>query len=80
MEDLIWRKSSKCETGACAEVAEGPCTGEGCERCEAGACVEYAVTGDAAYVRDTKTGTTLTFTHAEWRAFRAGVLAGEFDL
>ena len=77
MEDLIWRKSSKCESGACLEMAEHDC--DGCGVCESNGCLEFAHNEDGTYVRDT-TGTTLTFTHAEWRAFRAGVLAGEFDL
>lgn len=44
-------------------------------------CVEavLAAPGEVA-VRDSKTGGTLRFSNAEWRAFVAGVKAGEFDL
>ena len=48
-----------------------------------GDCVEVAgnLPGIVA-VRDTKdpAGATLVFTHAEWRAFLAGVRDGEFDV
>lgn len=48
-----------------------------------GDCVEVAVNlPDVVAVRDTKdrAGAALFFTHTEWRAFLAGVRAGEFDL
>ncbi|WP_127503310.1 DUF397 domain-containing protein [Actinoplanes solisilvae] len=48
-----------------------------------GDCVEVALNlPDVVAVRDTKNrdGSTLTFTHAEWAAFLAGVRDGEFDL
>lgn len=51
--------------------------------CESGACVEVAQLPDGGVaVRDSKNpgGTVLRFTAAEWDAFRAGVLAGKFDL
>lgn len=47
-----------------------------------GDCVEVAVNlPDVVAVRDTKSRAagTLTFTHAEWRAFLHGVRDGEFD-
>jgi hypothetical protein len=48
-----------------------------------GDCVEVAgnLPGIVA-IRDTKDpdGATLVFTHAEWRAFLAGVRDGEFDV
>ncbi|BAD60464.1 DUF397 domain-containing protein [Nocardia farcinica] len=46
------------------------------------ACVEVAFFEDGAVgVRHSKnpTGPALTFTASEWRAFLAGVRAGEFD-
>ena len=46
-------------------------------------CVEVALRPDgSALVRDSKAGEAspiLNFTPAEWRAFLAGVRAGEFD-
>jgi Domain of unknown function (DUF397) len=44
-------------------------------------CVEVAVGTDVVAVRDSKDagGPALRFTAAEWRAFLAGVRAGEFD-
>lgn len=54
-----WRKSSRCGTSTCVEVAR---------------------LGEAILVRDSKNpeAGTLAFTEAEWDAFTAGVLAGEF--
>jgi hypothetical protein len=45
-------------------------------------CVEVCVAAERVQVRDTKDrqGAFLTFTHAEWQAFLAGVRLGEFDL
>jgi hypothetical protein len=44
--------------------------------------VEVAVDPDEVAVRDSKQagGAELRFTPAEWRAFVAGVRAGEFDV
>ena len=45
-------------------------------------CVEVMETETGFLVRDTKdagTGPVLSFTHAEWEAFLAGVNNGEFD-
>jgi hypothetical protein len=49
--------------------------------CTAGACVGIAWNGDEVVVVDTKRpdGAGLRFTSEEWRAFVAGVKAGEFD-
>jgi hypothetical protein len=46
-----------------------------------GACVEVADLDHGRAVRDSKhpTGPVLSFTATEWRAFTAGVRAGEFD-
>ncbi len=48
----------------------------------AGECVEVNLGGDQVKVRDSKdpNGPILIFAHPEWRAFIAGVHAGEFDL
>lgn len=46
-----------------------------------GACVEVAFDGDNVFVRDSKDkgeGPILRFTHAEWDAFKSGVVEGEF--
>jgi hypothetical protein len=48
-----------------------------------GSCVEVACRDDMILVRDTKDhghGPVQRYTPAEWRAFVAGVRAGEFDL
>ena len=60
MTETRWIRSSRCEGGACLEVAAG----------------------GAVHVRDSKhpDGPVLTFSHAEWAAFLAGVQAGEFDV
>jgi Domain of unknown function (DUF397) len=45
-------------------------------------CVEVMETEEGFLVRDTKdggSGPVLSFTHAEWAAFLAGVNHGEFD-
>ncbi|HEV7653984.1 MAG TPA: DUF397 domain-containing protein [Mycobacteriales bacterium] len=54
----------------------GTCTGAD------STCVEVAVDPDEVAVRDSKQagGAELRFTPAEWRAFVAGVRAGEFDV
>lgn len=50
---------------------------------QVGNCVEVARPAGAAgtRIRDSKhpAGPVLSFTEAEWSAFRAGVAAGEFD-
>lgn len=48
--------------------------------CSDGECVGVAIEGDEVQVVDTKSDGALRFTAAEWRAFVAGVKAGEFDL
>jgi hypothetical protein len=45
-------------------------------------CVEVAFNLDGVYVRDTKDrgdGPILHFTDKQWRAFAAGMKAGQFD-
>jgi hypothetical protein len=58
---LRWRKSSRCDSSSCVEVA---------------------VTAERVAVRDSKNlaAPNLSFSHAEWSAFVAGVRAGDFDL
>jgi hypothetical protein len=50
-------------------------------RCNNGDCVEVAMLEEEVVVRDSKDrhGLVLRFTAAEWRAFLAGVHAGEFE-
>jgi len=50
-------------------------------RCGSTACVEVAQHTDRYLVRDSKNpdGPVLTFTQTEWIAFKAGMVAGEFD-
>jgi hypothetical protein len=44
-------------------------------------CVQVAFVDEEILVRDSKDegGSTLRFNSAEWHAFTAGVIAGEFD-
>lgn len=73
---MTWTRSSYCtSTGSCVEWRRATaCSLDG-------NCVEIA-TGDSIQLRDSKDpdGPVLTFTHDEWRAFLAGVRAGEFDV
>lgn len=49
---------------------------------QSGDCVEWEYSETSVFVRTSKDpfGKTLEFTHAEWRAFIAGVKFGEADL
>lgn len=80
-----WRRSSRCDTNACVEVAFADAAwfkssrsdGQGAQ------CVEVAYAADAVGVRDSKqhgAGPVLVFTPEEWRAFTEGVKSGEFDI
>lgn len=71
---MIWRKSSRCDTGTCVEVAW-----QKSSRCESGNCVEVARDADV-YVRDSKdpTGPILRFDRQAWADFLHGVTQGEF--
>ena len=64
----MWQRSSFCEGGHCIEVAEVRSPG-----CVAGSPVT------AVALRSTNGGDALGATPEEWRAFIAGVKAGEFD-
>jgi hypothetical protein len=47
-----------------------------------GDCLEVAIGADAVRIRHSldRSGATLAFTYAEWRAFLTGASKGEFDL
>jgi hypothetical protein len=47
-----------------------------------GDCLEVAIGADVVRVRHSldRSGATLAFTYAEWRAFLTGASNGEFDL
>lgn len=47
--------------------------------CAGGECVQVAAHDGMIIMRDPAGSHTLTFTAAEWRAFAAGLRAGEFD-
>jgi Domain of unknown function (DUF397) len=49
-------------------------------RCANNACVEVAKIGEAYLVRNSKDpqGAVLSFSEGEWKAFAAGVAAGDF--
>jgi len=61
------------------EVAEG---WRKSSRSTPGECVEVRFDGWHVHVRHSldQRGPVLSFTHAEWRAFLAGVHGGEFEL
>lgn len=75
----FFKSSFSGTNGACVEVAfakstkSGPWTDN---------CVEVGACDCGIQVRDSKdqTGPVLSFTHAEWNAFLAGVRNNEFDL
>jgi hypothetical protein len=73
-----WRKSSFSNLQNCVEVAFRKST----YSTHGSNCVEVGVDPcGPVLVRDSKDpqGPVLTFTAAEWAAFKAGVAAGEFD-
>ena len=47
-----------------------------------GDCLEVAIGADVVRIRHSldRSGASLAFSHAEWRAFLAGARNGEFDL
>lgn len=48
-------------------------------RCESAACAEVKVDGDGVLIRSSEEPErTVRLTAAEWEAFRAGVVAGDF--
>lgn len=67
---LEWKRSSKCEQGACVEVA-----------CYGGECPEVTIENEMVGVRNSKIpGEMVWFTFDEWHAFVEGVKAGEFSI
>lgn len=50
--------------------------------CESGECVEVCFDGESVLVRESRNpaGPTLTFTHAEWRAFCDAIRNGSMVL
>lgn len=64
-----------------AEKVDGWFTSSACGS-QGGGCVEVARSGEGMAVRDGKDPgrPALEFTAEEWRAFLAGIQAGEFDL
>lgn len=78
---LVWRRSTKCDSGLCVEVAWTKSS-----RCDWGQCVEVgrgrSTQCSEIYVRDSKQhgeGPILTFGASSWRSFLAGISAGDFD-
>jgi hypothetical protein len=87
---LEWQRSTKCEQGACVEVAwqrstkcaDLQCVEVGWARstgCDGGTCVEVSQDNGLIGVRNSKIpGEVVWFDPDEWKAFIAGVEAGEF--
>lgn len=72
--EIGWTRSTKCEGGSCVEVNWTRST-----RCEQGACVEVHADHEMIGVRNSQIpGEVVWFDRDEWRAFREGILAGEF--
>jgi hypothetical protein len=66
-----------------AEAVDAPDSGwHKSSFCEANGCVEVRITGSNVAVRSSidRQAPVLTFSHAEWKAFVAGVRNHEFDL
>lgn len=91
---MTWRKSSRCDSSACVEVAFRKASASGGTNCvevgfrksshsgSNGCCVEVGTcTCDGVHVRDSKDpdGPVLSFTRDDWRGFLAGVSEGQFD-
>jgi Domain of unknown function (DUF397) len=74
LEAVVWQRGTKCDNAACAEVAWATST-----KCETGACVEAHEADGMIGVRNSQIpGEIVWFDRDEWRAFREGILAGEF--
>lgn len=71
-----WRKSTRCESSACAEVSW-----QTASNCESNGCVEVCLPHDTVSIRASgKPDVVVTFTRDEWEAFVTGVKNNEFDL
>lgn len=71
---MTFKKSSYCASSGCVEVEFTESS-----FCANSGCVEVAIEPDLIRVRDTN-GVIVSYDADEWRAFIAGVKAGEFDL
>lgn len=90
----MWRKSSFCVQGECAEVltyrrAAACANGNSCAEvafarpaaCQQLECAEIGVAGDHVHVRNSqRPDAEVIFDADEWKAFVLGIQAGEFDL
>lgn len=75
----MWRRSSRCDTSACVEVAFRKSTFSA----DTANCVEVGTcTRDGVHVRDSKdpTGPVLSFSSAAWTDFIADIKVGALDL
>ena len=77
---MNWTRSTKCEQGACVEVAW-----EASTKCDTNACVEvsghnHPEVGVIVVRNNQRPSDMVQFDHDEWKAFIAGVKEGEFDL
>jgi hypothetical protein len=73
----MFRRSSRCASGACVEVDLEFRTAS---KCEASNCVEVATTADFVAVRDSKPdndGTMLMFTPAAWTSAMRALSQGD---
>jgi hypothetical protein len=76
VNEPTFRKSSRCASGGCVEVAYIRASA-----CNGGACVEVGHNGDQILVRDSKhtDSPVLTFDRPAWTAFLDAVRAGDLD-
>lgn len=73
MNANVWKRSTRCSTGACVTVLYRRSS-----HCESGACIEVGQSADAVLVRDSKdpNSPVLTFDTEAWKAFIADVKWG----
>lgn len=78
MQDNNWKKSSTCETNACAEV---DMSWKKSSACESGACAEVnGEDGRVVRIRNSQDpdGVVLSFSKDEWSKFTKGIKLGDF--